>query len=340
MKQLKIKFSSGATTLYLAAGFSHLKKIADQKACVLLTDENVYKAHRQRFKGWNVIVLKSGESYKVQPTIDALVAQLIEMEAGRSTTLVGVGGGVITDITGYLAAVYMRGLKFGFVPTSILGMVDASIGGKNGIDVGDYKNMVGTIKQPDFILHDMAFLKSLPQQEWVNGFAEVIKHACIKDKKMFEELEQKSLRQFQQKQKTICELVQRNTMVKVNVVKRDEFERNERRMLNFGHTLGHALETQYELLHGQAISIGMAFACYVSEKLCGFKETERVEQLLSQYHLPMAAAFDKQRVFNILKMDKKREKRQMNFVLLNKIGKAVVHPVSLVQLEKLLTNWE
>ena len=340
MKQLKIKFSSGATTLYLAAGFSHLKKIADQKACVLLTDENVYKAHRQRFKGWNVIVLKSGESYKIQPTIDALVAQLIEMEAGRSTTLVGVGGGVITDITGYLAAVYMRGLKFGFVPTSILGMVDASIGGKNGIDVGDYKNMVGTIKQPDFILHDMAFLKSLPQQEWVNGFAEVIKHACIKDKKMFEELEQKSLRQFQQKQKTICELVQRNTMVKVNVVKRDEFERNERRMLNFGHTLGHALETQYELLHGQAISIGMAFACYVSEKLCGFKETERVEQLLSQYHLPMAAAFDKQRVFNILKMDKKREKRQMNFVLLNKIGKAVVHPVSLVQLEKLLTNWE
>ncbi|HUM97941.1 MAG TPA: 3-dehydroquinate synthase [Chitinophagaceae bacterium] len=340
MKQLKIKFSSGTTTLYLAAGFSHLKKIADQKACVLLTDENIYKAHRQRFKGWNVIVLKSGESYKVQPTIDALVAQLIEMEAGRSTTLVGVGGGVITDITGYLAAVYMRGLKFGFVPTSILGMVDASIGGKNGIDVGDYKNMVGTIKQPDFILHDMAFLKSLPQQEWVNGFAEVIKHACIKDKKMFEELEQKSLRQFQQKQKTICELVQRNTMVKVNVVKRDEFERNERRMLNFGHTLGHALETQYELLHGQAISIGMAFACYVSEKLCGFKETERVEQLLSQYHLPMAAAFDKQRVFNILKMDKKREKRQMNFVLLNKIGKAVVHPVSLVQLEKLLTNWE
>ena len=340
MKQLKIKFSSGTTTLYLAAGFSHLKKIADQKACVLLTDENIYKAHRQRFKGWNVIVLKFGESYKVQPTIDALVAQLIEMEAGRSTTLVGVGGGVITDITGYLAAVYMRGLKFGFVPTSILGMVDASIGGKNGIDVGDYKNMVGTIKQPDFILHDMAFLKSLPQQEWVNGFAEVIKHACIKDKKMFEELEQKSLRQFQQKQKTICELVQRNTMVKVNVVKRDEFERNERRMLNFGHTLGHALETQYELLHGQAISIGMAFACYVSEKLCGFKETERVEQLLSQYHLPMAAAFDKQRVFNILKMDKKREKRQMNFVLLNKIGKAVVHPVSLVQLEKLLTNWE
>jgi len=110
-------------------------------------------------------------------------------------------------------------------------------------------------------------------------------------------------------------------------------------LLNFGHTLGHALETQYELQHGQAVSIGMAFACYVSEKLCGFKDTERVEQLLSQYHLPVAAAFDKQRVFNILKMDKKRERTQMNFVLLNKIGKAVVFPISLVQLEKLLNNW-
>ena len=114
---------------------------------------------------------------------------------------------------------------------------------------------------------------------------------------------------------------------------------NERRLLNFGHTLGHALETQYELQHGQAVSIGMAFACNVSKKLCGFREADRVEQLLSQYHLPVAASFDKQRVFNILKMDKKRERKEMNFVLLNKIGKAVVHPVSLVQLERLLNRW-
>lgn len=339
MKQLSIKFSSGATAFYLDTGFSHLKKIVNQKTCILLTDENVFKAHRQRFKGWNVIVLKSGEAYKIQPTIDTLVAQLIEMEADRSTTLVGVGGGVVTDITGYLAAVYMRGLKFGFVPTSILGLVDASIGGKNGIDVGDYKNMVGAIRQPNFILHDMAFLNSLPKEEWINGFAEIIKHACIKDAKMFTELERNALSQYQQKQKAISDLVQKNALIKINIVKRDEFESNERRLLNFGHTLGHALETQYELQHGQAVSIGMAFACYVSEKLCGFKDTERVEQLLSQYHLPVAAAFDKQRVFNILKMDKKRERTQMNFVLLNKIGKAVVFPISLVQLEKLLNNW-
>ncbi len=121
------------------------------------------------------------------------------MEADRKTTLIGVGGGVITDITGYVASVYMRGLRFGFVPTSLLALVDASIGGKNGIDVGVYKNMVGIIRQPSFILHDMIFLNTLPQREWENGFAEIIKHACIKDAAMFRELETMSISKYQQK---------------------------------------------------------------------------------------------------------------------------------------------
>jgi 3-dehydroquinate synthase len=192
MKHINYRFSNSSTDYYLAYGISHLKKITDQKATVLITDENVYNAHAKRFKGWNTIVLKPGEEYKVQATVDAVIEKLIEMEADRKTTLVGVGGGVITDITGYVASVYMRGLRFGFVPTSILSLVDASIGGKNGIDVGVYKNMVGVIRQPAFILHDMVFLNSLPKVEWENGFAEIIKHACIKDAAMFAELEDKN----------------------------------------------------------------------------------------------------------------------------------------------------
>ncbi|MCB0774973.1 MAG: 3-dehydroquinate synthase, partial [Chitinophagaceae bacterium] len=279
MKHLKINFASGTTDIYLAYGISHLKELTDPKATVLITDENVYNAHSKRFKGWNTIVLKPGEEYKIQATVDAVVDTLIEMEADRKTTLVGVGGGVITDITGYVASVYMRGLRFGFIPTSILGLVDASIGGKNGIDVGDYKNMVGVIRQPSFILHDMVFLNSLPQQEWENGFAEVIKHACIKDAAMFKELESKTLKHYRGRQSSVCELIQKNALIKLRVVKKDEFEKGERRLLNFGHTLGHALETQYELLHGQAISIGMTYACHISEQLSGFKQTERVVQL-------------------------------------------------------------
>jgi len=338
MKKLTYKFSRSSTELYLAYGISHLKKITGKSSVILITDENIYKAHQKRFKGYDTIVLKAGEDYKIQATVDAVVEQLIKMEADRSTTLVGVGGGVITDLTGYIASVYMRGIKFGFVPTSVLGLVDASIGGKNGIDVGDHKNLVGTIRQPSFILHDMVFLNSLPQEEWINGFAEVIKHACIKDVTMFRELEKKSLKTYQSRQISICELVQRNAQLKIKVVQRDEFEEGERRTLNFGHTLGHALETQYELSHGQAISVGMTYACHISEQLVGFKETERVVKLLSQYSLPTYASFNKQKVFDVLKMDKKRERKEMNYVLLQKIGKAVVRSISLRQLEKIIQD--
>lgn len=338
MNKLSFKFTHASTDYYLAGGISHLKKITDPAATVLITDEQVYNAHAKRFKGWNTIVLKPGEEYKVQATVDSIVEQLITMEAGRGTTLVGVGGGVITDLTGYVASVYMRGIRFGFIPTSILALVDASIGGKNGIDVGEYKNMVGVIRQPAFILHDMVFLKSLRTEQWENGFAEIIKHACIKDEVMFAALETGSLKNYRGKQKSICEMVQRNALLKTKVVQRDEFEKGERRLLNFGHTLGHALETQYELLHGQAIAIGMTYACHISEQLCGFKQTERVVNLLTKYNLPTYAAFDKQKVFNILKMDKKRERKEMNYVLLERIGKGVVKSVPLQQLEKIIQD--
>jgi 3-dehydroquinate synthase len=336
MKKLSYKFSNSSVDYYFAGGIAHLKKIVDQKNSVILTDENVYNAHTKRFKGWNCIVLKPGEEYKVQSTVDAVIEELIGLESDRKTILIGVGGGVITDITGYVASVYMRGIHFGFVPTSLLAMVDASVGGKNGIDVGVYKNMVGIIRQPKFILHDMVFLNSLPQKEWENGFAEIIKHAAIKDSALFRELENSSFKKYQSSQKAICDLVQRNAIIKTKVVQSDEFEKGERRLLNFGHTLGHALENQYDLLHGQAIAIGMTYASVISQKILGFKEPGRVAALLLKYDLPTFAEFDKQKVFNVLKMDKKRERKEMNYVLLEKIGKGVVKSIPMKELEKII----
>ena len=179
MDPVKYTFSNASTHCYFDATFPQLKKIVDPKSAIIVTDENVYSGHIQKFRNWNTIVLKPGEAFKVQATADTVIEQMIALQADRKTTLIGVGGGVITDITGYAASVYMRGIPFGFVPTSVLGMVDASIGGKNGIDVGVYKNMVGVIRQPAFLLHDPSFLQTLPQNEWENGFAEIIKHACI-----------------------------------------------------------------------------------------------------------------------------------------------------------------
>lgn len=336
MQKKTVRFTNATVDYYFAAGFATLKEITDLKNAVIITDENVFEAHSKRFKNWNTIVLKAGEAFKIQATVDSVIEQLLALGADRTTILIGVGGGVITDLTGYIASIYMRGIRFGFVPTTLLALVDASIGGKNGIDVGIYKNMVGSIRQPQFILHDLIFLNTLPEKEWNSGFAEIIKHASIKDAAMFKALEAKDLKFYQRKKAEVCTLIQRNTLLKTKVVQSDEFEKGERKLLNFGHTLGHALENQYELSHGEAISIGMRYAASLSALLLGFKHKERVVNLLERYGLPTNAAFDKDKVINVLKMDKKKEKDAVHFILLERIGKAVIQPIPISQLYKAL----
>jgi len=338
MKKQTVQFTTASTTLYFDASFKELKEIVLQQHAIIITDENVHQQHASKFKGWKTIIIKAGEAHKMQATVDSIINQLIELKADRKSTLIGVGGGVITDITGYVASVYMRGIAFGFVPTTLLAMVDASIGGKNGIDVGLYKNMVGVIRQPNFLLYDVSLLKTLPEDEWSNGFAEIIKHACIKDAAMFKLLEQNSLQKVQKNKTLLSQLVQRNAKLKIKVVQSDEFEKGERRLLNFGHTLAHALENQYALSHGQAVAIGSTYAATISAQLLGFKQTEKVLAVLEQYGLPTNASFDTRKVFAVLQMDKKRERDEMNFILLERIGKAVVLPIPLNDLQHILEN--
>lgn len=338
MNKIQYKFSGKTSTYYLGADLSHLEKLVDKDHAVLVTDEHVFNAHQKKFGGWNTVVIHAGEEFKVQATVDSIVEQLIGFGADRKTWLIGVGGGVVTDLVGYVAAIYMRGLSFGFVPSSILAMVDASIGGKNGIDVGVYKNLVGTIRQPEFLLYDYSLLKSLPKAEWVNGFAEVIKHAAIKDAALFKELEKNTLSRYRKDNKALARLIRRNVAIKSAVVEKDEFERGDRRLLNFGHTLGHAIENLYAMPHGHAVAIGMVAASIISEEFTDFEGTERVIAVLKRYGLPTLAAFEPKEVMSVLRMDKKRVKDSMNYVLLNKIGQAVVRVIPIVQLEKLLQS--
>lgn len=335
MKQ-QYKFSSAIVDYYFSEKVSFLKKIVDPKKTIIITDENIFKYHSKKFKEWKLIILKPGETYKIQATVDSIIKKMIEMNADRKTTLIGVGGGVVTDITGYAASVYLRGIDFGFLPTTLLAMVDASIGGKNGIDVDNFKNMVGVIRQPKFILYDLNFLKTLSQSEWRNGFAEIIKHACIKDAASFSILEKQSIKFYQKNSKALSELVVRNVLLKTKLVQRDEFEKGERMLLNFGHTIGHALEMKYELSHGQAISIGMTYASLISEKELGFKGSKKLVNLLTKYELPTFAEFDNKKIFEILKKDKKRVNQEINYVFLKKLGVGVVQSISLKKLEKLV----
>lgn len=338
MRKLSCKFNYATTEYFFDANFSQLKTLVDKKNAVLITDEKILLGHSSRLNGWDMIVLKSGEEHKTQETVDAVIDNLIEMGADRQTVLIGVGGGVITDLTGYAASIYMRGLKFGFVPTSLLAMVDAAIGGKNGVDIGVYKNMVGTIRQPAFLLYDYSFLKTLPEAEWVNGFAEIIKHACIKDATMFRTLEKSAFDKYRRNKKAVGDLVERNARIKTKIVQQDEFEKGERRLLNFGHTLGHALENLYQLPHGQAVSLGISAACELSQMLSSFSQSQRVIDLLDKYGLPTDAEFDKGRVLEILKKDKKKERDHINYILLDKIGKGKIQQIPLKQLESFINQ--
>jgi 3-dehydroquinate synthase len=339
MGHFRYTFSHSSTDFYLAGRLSILPEIVDLQKAILVIDRNIQDLYSRKFSRFNTIVVGAGEDQKNQETVDAIVKQLIEREADRKTILIGVGGGVITDITGYVSSIFMRGLRFGFVPTTLLGLVDASIGGKNGIDVGVYKNMIGVIRQPSFILHDLAFLHTLPQAEWQNGFAEIIKHASIKDASMFRELEESTLKKFQSGKKSLAELIGRNVLLKTKLVKNDEFETGERKILNFGHTLGHALEKQYQLSHGRAISIGMSVAALLSEQLTRFKSSGRLMRLLEKYGLPTDFPFDAKKVFEVLKMDKKKTGNSMHYVLLERIGKAVTREIPVDHLEKWLESF-
>lgn len=340
MKVVEHKFSDKKTSYYFDADFSDLAKIVKKENTVLITDANIFSGHSEKFDGWKTIVIQPGEATKQQSAVDGIIEQLIGYEADRTSCIVGVGGGVVTDIAGYAAGIYMRGIRFGSIPTSILAMVDASIGGKNGVDVGAYKNLVGLIRQPDFLLYDYSFLKTLPEPEWVNGFAEIIKHACIKDAALFDLLEAESLESFRNNKGKVAALIERNAEIKTSVVINDEFEHGERKLLNFGHTLGHAIENIYTLPHGHAISIGMAVACGISEKINGFSSAEklRILDLLSKYKLPVHLHFDQQKVFEMMKLDKKRSRNDINFILLNCIGEAIVKSIPFSQLETILSE--
>lgn len=336
MRKAEYVFSSSTVTCLFDAAFRDIETVVRREKMIIITDENVYAAHKEKFASFPLIIIPAGEENKIQKTCDDVIRQLVDLEADRQSCIVGVGGGVVTDLVGYIAAVYKRGTRLVLVPTSILAMVDASIGGKNGIDVGVYKNMVGTTKQPDYIIFDYDFLDTLPVKEWINGFAEIIKHACIRDLLLFQMLERYTLHQIQSDKSLVADLIEKNAAIKMDIVTKDEFETGQRKLLNFGHTVGHAVENLHQLPHGHAVSIGMVAACNLSEKLNGFHfaDAQRVVKLLAHYHLPVDIETDYQKVFSVLKMDKKREDGEMHFIMLSKIGEAEVVRVPLTYLQE------
>lgn len=327
--QYSLTYPTGIVHYLFGEQLSSLAARYKPGECIVITDEHISSLYASLLAPYKTIILPPGEDQKNWQTIEHIAQQLIDAEAHRKTMLIGIGGGVVTDITGFVASVYMRGIPFGFVPTSLLGMVDAAVGGKNGVSLGLHKNILGTINQPQFLLFDASLLKTLPDGEWSNGFAEIIKYACLFDAPLFEELKENDIHHYQHNQQALEELIARCVAWKNKTVLADEKESGPRKLLNLGHTAGHALENLYHLLHGHAVAIGMVIACLISEQVCGLDTSVRHElsALLKKYKLPVTINFDIEKVLTLLKMDKKRNTDTVDYVLLNSIGNAIVKPL-------------
>lgn len=333
-----ISFSSGTVDYYFNEPFESIEAIAKGKPVIIITDKNLFRHYQHKLERYKTIVIPAGESNKSWEMAKQVTEGLVSYEADKTHLIVGVGGGMITDITGFVAAVYMRGVDAGFVPTSLLAMADASIGGKNGVNLGAYKNMMGTIRQPRFILFDPRFLQTLPDDEWSNGFAEIIKYGCLFDKELLNELNLHDLGFYKSNQEALQQLIERSVVFKNKTVQEDEHERGMRKLLNFGHTIGHAIENNYGMAHGKAVAIGMMTACKLSEQYTGLKseETAFLKTILEQYRLPSSLKFDAQKIMQTLRMDKKRQAEEVDFIMLETLGKSVIRKTSFSEIEEVL----
>ena len=309
------------------------RKHLTRQRCAIISDANVAPLFGEHAKqslmaaGFQptLIMIPAGETSKTLEQAGGICDQMIAAGLDRQSFVIGLGGGVIGDISGFVAAIFLRGIPHVQIPTTLLAMVDSSIGGKTGVNTRDGKNLLGAIHPPALVIDDVDVLKALPRREFNQGFAEIIKHAIIADAEMFTGLRDVD-------PENLAPLIHRNIEIKSKIVAKDERDRTgERALLNFGHTVGHAIERAGDyrkFLHGEAISLGIIAACDVSVKKAGLLRDQRdaIANLLRQFDLPtqLPKDFPRERIFKALPYDKKFERGKIRFVVAPRIGAAHV----------------
>lgn len=320
---------------------SLLRKIKPTKT-VFITDETMMNSLRTFCSPdkKTVFALKSGESEKNFDNLKRIIQFFFEQQIDKKSLVVAFGGGVITDITGFAASIFYRGVPTLYIPTTLLAQVDAAIGGKNTINFSETKNVLGTISQPRHILIDIGLLKSLPKRQINSGMAEIIKYGIGFDALLFSYIE--SIKKIGAK--ALLHLVKRSGEIKVGVVAKDQDEsRGERKLLNLGHTLGHAIEAQknQRLTHGEAISIGIMFAAFISEDLghISKKDLEKIRKILEKFSLPTRTYFDVKIALENILHDKKKTGETIDFIAIKKIGQSYIQRLTLDELSAYLNQF-
>lgn len=304
---------------------------------IVLVDENTKKkclpAVKRSFsspRSLTVIQTRSGEKNKDLRGCEKIWKELSRMNADRNALLINLGGGVISDIGGFAASTFKRGIDFVNIPTTLLAQVDASIGGKTGIDFSEYKNQIGTFTFPKAIFIDPGFLQTLSKRELLSGFAEMIKHGLIADKEYWQTLS--TITKDQMLSPRTTELILASLQIKNNIVTHDPYEKGLRKALNFGHTIGHAIESaslrsKQKMLHGEAIALGMICEAYLSRKCCGLtsEELKAITRFILSVFDPKPVKVPVARLITLMKQDKKNKDSEINFTLLREIGKTEIN---------------
>ena len=343
MDRLEVNVKNGNNyDIVYQRGFEELKEellrleLTNKKACII-TDSIVEPLYAEKLKKViedagntvSVFVFQSGEENKNLDTIQDMYEKLIQDKFERRDFLVALGGGVTGDMTGFAAATYLRGIDFIQIPTTLLSMVDSSVGGKTGVDFRQYKNMVGAFNMPRLVYMNLDVLETLDERQFYSGFAEAMKSALIKDARFYEWQIENMYEICDREPDTMKELVYRSCDIKRFIVEKDPTETGDRALLNLGHTIGHAIEKykNFTMTHGECVALGCIAAAYISWKreMLSMEEYYEIRDMFVPFNLPISIEdVDIEKVLSYTKSDKKMENNQIKFVLLKKIGKAVI----------------
>jgi len=343
MKQIDIVVAHPHQTYTVQIDSGLLNLISDSidmrkySACYLISDSNVSghyvpsvkKALATMNKTIHTFIFEAGEKNKQLQTVEKIWQDMADKMLDRKTLIITIGGGVVSDMGGFVAATYLRGVDYISIPTTLEGMVDASVGGKTGINLGTLKNYIGAFRQPNAVIIDVDTLRTLPDRALLQGYAEVLKHGLIVDKEYFYEASQKS--PLDMSTDKLIRIISQSVEIKASIVQEDEKEQGSRKLLNFGHTIGHVIEslsmnTDHPLFHGEAVSIGMIAEAKISEQLGMIteREFEKIEQAVSSVNLPTRSktVTSIENILDMLVTDKKNIGGKIKWTLLTGIGKA------------------
>ena len=324
-KKIEVKRENGGVSQVVVGDVNELLPafISNEKRVIFITDEEVYRLYKDIIGSNDYIIVGRGEENKTIASLEKIYTSLLEIGADRHSFIVGLGGGIITDMTGFVASTYQRGLEFGFVASTLLSQVDASVGGKNGVNLGGFKNMVGVFNQPKFVICDPKLLSTLSLREFRSGLAEVIKAGVIKDSELFELFEQYSLDDISNNSDLLAEVIFRSITIKANVVSQDEREKGERKKLNYGHTFAHAIEkSTRRFTHGEAVVVGMEIASQLAVKggYLSIIDYSRISKVHAKMGFDLKCGIAKEVLFELLKSDKKRNAESIDFIFPTSIG--------------------